>query len=283
MKKIICVLLCLAMAFTCFAGCSAKNSAKKKKKNTKKSTSSSASASSENTSSDSIVSDDDTGSTVEPGVLDPEAPIDDETEYLQLSVLNGQTPITKNYRGHSATIYHAFGFMEDESSGRVYTEKMRNDELKKLTNFGIRYARTRYPSDWTWDANRGWDFSRNRFGYFCNYAKALQQRGVQVVLQAGWHLGAITEIESCSIGEVEYLKGRGADRYAESYGLDFTGKSAEEQRMIKGARRYGYWLGQTLLQLRSRGIYNVNYISYFVEPSNFYSGHPAGNSNKEYV
>ena len=221
--------------------------------------------------------------TEEPGLLDPEAPVGDGANYLQLSVLNGQTPITKNYRGYSATIYHAFGFMEDESSGRVYTEKMRNDELKKLTNFGIRYARTRYPSDWTWDANRGWDFSRNRFGYFCNYAKALQQRGVQVVLQAGWHLGAITEIENCSIGEVEYLKGRGADRYAESYGLDFTGKSAEEQRMIKGARRYGYWLGQTLLQLRSRGIYNVNYISYFVEPSNFYSGYPAGNSNKEYV
>ena len=219
----------------------------------------------------------------EPGALDPEAPVGDGANYLQLSVLNGQTPITKNYRGYSATIYHAFGFMEDESSGRVYTEKMRNDELKKLTNFGIRYARTRYPSDWTWDANRGWDFSRNRFGYFCNYAKALQQRGVQVVLQAGWHLGAITEIEDCSIGEVEYLKGRGVDRYAESYGLDFTGKSAEEQRMIKGARRYGYWLGQTLLQLRSRGIYNVNYISYFVEPSNFYSGYPAGNSNKEYV
>lgn len=221
--------------------------------------------------------------TEEPGVLDPEAPVGDGANYLQLSVLNGQTPITKNYRGYSATIYHAFGFMEDESSGRVYTEKMRNDELKKLTNFGIRYARTRYPSDWTWDANRGWDFSKNRFGYFCNYAKALQQRGVQVVLQAGWHLGAITEIENCSIGEVEYLKGRGADHYAESYGLDFTGKSAEEQRMIKGARRYGYWLGQTLLQLRSRGIYNVNYISYFVEPSNFYSGYPAGNSNKEYV
>ena len=283
MKKIICVLLCLAMAFTCFAGCSAKNSAKKKKKNTKKSTSSSASASSENTSSDSIVSDDDTSSTVEPGTLDPEAPIDNETEYLQLSVLNGQTPITKNYRGHSATIYHAFGFMEDESSGRVYTEKMRNDELKKLTTFGIRYARTRYPSDWTWDVNKGWDFSAKRFGYFCNYAKALQQRGVQVILQAGWHLGAITEIEDCSIGEVEYLKGRGADRYAESYGFDFSGKSAEEQRMIRGARRYGYWLGQTLLQLRSRGIHNVSYISYFVEPSNFYSGHPAGNSNKEYV
>ena len=221
--------------------------------------------------------------TEEPGVLDPEAPVGDGANYLQLSVLNGQTPITKNYRGYSATIYHAFGFMEDESSGRVYTEKMRNDELKKLTNFGIRYARTRYPSDWTWDANRGWDFSKNRFGYFCNYAKALQQRGVQVILQAGWHLGAITEIESCSIGEVEYLKGRGADRYAESYGFDFSGKSAEEQRMIKGARRYGYWLGQTLLQLRRRGIHNVSYISYFVEPSNFYSGHPAGNSNKEYV
>ena len=122
MKKIICVLLCLAMALTCFAGCSSKNSAKKKKKNTKKPTSSSASVSSDDTSSDNIVSDDDS-STEEPGTLDPEAPIDNETEYLQLSVLNGQTPITKNYRGHSATIYHAFGFMEDESSGRVYTEK----------------------------------------------------------------------------------------------------------------------------------------------------------------
>lgn len=296
MKKLICLLLCLATVLSCFAGCSSQTTAKKKKKSNKKqAATTSESQMGESSESNASFEDFETDKSFEntelpgnidseePVILDPEASVEDDTVYQQLHVFNAQKPLTQNYRGYSATIYHAFGFMEDESSGRVYTEKMRNDELQKLTNFGVHYARTRYPSDWTWDVNKGWDFTKERFGYFCNYVKALQDRNVEVVLQAGWHLGAITEIETCSIGEVEYLKGRGPDRYGESSGINFSGKTAEEQRMIKGARRYGYWLGQTLLQLRSRGIHNVNYISYFVEPSNFYSGYAAGNSNKEYV
>ena len=220
--------------------------------------------------------------------LDDEKPVEDpyaDVWVHDLKVHNGEDPISTRYRGMSATIYHAFGFMEDEESGRVYTKKMMDTELDRLENTGIRYARTRFPSDWMWNNSTGWDYTRPRFGYFCNYANALQERDVSVVLQVGWHLGHITRMDNSNISDISYLSGDGADRYGESVGheSDLAGKSAEDQRMLKGAYRYGYWLSKTMRELRARGINNVDYFSYWVEPSNGYSGSPAGHANREYV
>lgn len=220
--------------------------------------------------------------------LDDEEPVEDpyaDVWVHDLKVHNSEDPISTRYRGMSATIYHAFGFMEDEESGRVYTKKMMDTELDRLENTGIRYARTRFPSDWMWNNSTGWDYTRPRFGYFCNYANALQERDVSVVLQVGWHLGHITRMDNYSIADISYLSGDGADRYGESVGheSDLAGKSAEDQRMLKGAYRYGYWLSKTMRELRARGINNVDYFSYWVEPSNGYSGSADGHANREYV
>lgn len=215
-----------------------------------------------------------------------EDPSSNETgiDATELFVYNSQKPLSTTYAGMSGTIYHAYGFMKDEKSGRVYTDKMMDLELDRLEETGMRYCRTRYHSQWMWNSkSEAYNWSSDRFGYFCDYAEALQQRDIDVLLQVGWHFGFVTKLDSYSIGEVQYLQGDQADRYGESTGYDFTGMTAEEQRITKSARRFGYFYAETLRQLRARGIHNISHLVYMVEPSNDYSGREAGHANKEYV
>lgn len=206
----------------------------------------------------------------------------EDYEQETLEVYNSETPINTEYRGFSSTIYHAFGFMKDDNTGRVYTDKMMNTELDRLVDTGVHYVRTRYDSHWMW-TDSGYDWNSARFGYFCDYAKAMDDRDVDIILQVGWHFGQITRLTNNSIIDVDYLNGDGEDKYAESAGFDFSECSTYDEkygtnfgtdyyvRIIKAARRYGYWVSETLNQLRARGINNVTHISYMVEPVNGYS------------
>ena len=213
-------------------------------------------------------------------------------DYLDLQVYNAKQPINTDYMGFSATVYHPYSFMKDDKYGRVYTDEMLNVELSRLENFGMRYVRSRYDSRWMWDAETGWNFGSNRFKDFCTFAKTLQERDISVVLQVGWSDGFVHQLsQQRTPGDVEYLTGTGADRYGESTGCEAEMKklSTEYQRMYKAARRYGYWASETLLQLKSRGINNIAYFSYFTEPSNGYYTDSngkllgAGYANKEYI
>ncbi|MBO5106310.1 MAG: hypothetical protein J6C29_05380 [Clostridia bacterium] len=210
---------------------------------------------------------------------------DEEYKYInKLYVYNDEKPITERYGGMSGTVYHAFGFMKDDNTGRVYTDKMMDIELDRLQNTGMHYCRTRYHSEWAWDpVKENYNWNSKRFGYFCDYANALQDRNMEIILSVGWHFGFVTEITQHSIDEVPYLRGDGDDKFGESTGYDLSGLSAEDARMTKSARRFGYFYAETLKALRARGINNVSHLLYMTEPSNGYSGPEMGCENREYV
>lgn len=266
-KNIICLLLAFVLAFSLLAGC------------VKTDKPGGTSSNQESVSSEPEI-DEETDDTTEDGDED-DTEVDDEffdgyfefddSIVANLEVYNGQKPIIENYKGVSGGIYHAYGFMKDDSTGRVYSDKMMDVELSRLQDTGLKIARTRYQSQWLWKDSIGYDWNSPRFGYFCDFAKELQNRGIDVMIQVGWHFDWMSGFGQASINDVDYLKGNGADRYGESLGYDLSGLSENDARIVKGARRYGYWIGETINKLRARGINNANYLSYWVEPCNGYT------------
>ena len=192
---------------------------------------------------------------------------------VNLSVQNSAAPVINNYRGFSGTVYHAFGFMEDDVTGRVYDEAMINTELDRLQDAGVHYVRTRYQSQWIFDDATGYDWNSDRFNYFLNYARALQERDMEVILQVGWHFDFISREENAtySIHENDYFNGEGADRYGESAGVAAAAGDSDNARIIRAAYRYAYLMANTVKLAKAQGINNIKYFSYFVEPSNSYS------------
>jgi len=271
-KNIICLLLAFALAFSLLAGCS------------KTGDDVAVSSKEEPTSSEPP-------STEEPPV-DEEPPVESEDEELwpeddwedenfefdldepivaNLEVFNGSKPVIENYHGFTGGVYHAYGFMKDDTTGRVYTDKMMDVELSRLQDTGMKVVRTRYQSQWMWKEAIGYDWNSDRFGYFCDFARAMQERDIEVMIQVGWHFDKMSGHGVASINDVDYLYGNGDDRYGENAGYSIKGLSENDARIVRGARRYGYWIGETLKQLRARGINNANYLSYWVEPCNSYT------------
>lgn len=277
-KRIICLILAFTLAFSLLAGC---------KKSGDKEDDVSSASSTEDVSSNSSADDDtidvqdpteseenpsDNWDNSEDDVMDNNFEFDLDTPVVaNLEIYNSQSPIIENYMGFSGGVYHAYGYMQDDTTGRNYNEKMRNIELNRLADTGVRVVRTRYQSQWLWKESTGYDWNSDRFGYFCDYARAMQSRGIDVMIQVGWHFCWMSGDGQASINDVDYLKGNDADRYGESAGYDFSGLSENDARIVKGARRYGYWIGETLKQLRARGINNAKYLSYWVEPTNGYT------------
>lgn len=274
-KNIICLLLCFALAFSLLAGCSTKE-----EKNN----------SSEPVSSDETIEDNsEYEEEYEEEEYEEEEYEDewyedyDDDEYYDfgdleempleatLEIYNSQKPIINNYKGFSGGIYHAYGFMKDDNTGRVYTDKMMDVELSRLQDTGVRVVRTRYQSQWMWKESTGYDWNSKRFNYFCDFAKEMQSRNIDVMIQVGWHFCKMSGYGQATINDVDYLYGYGDDRYGESAGYNFKGLSENDARIVKGARRYGYWIAETLKQLRARGINNAKYLAYWVEPCNGYT------------
>lgn len=210
---------------------------------------------------------------------------DEDVKYINhLTVYNNEEPITERYGGMSGTIWHAYGFMKDDKTGRVYSDKMMEIELNRIQNTGVHFCRTRYTSEWAWNpAKEEYDWNADRFGYFCDYANALQDRDIDIVLSVGWHFGFVSHITSHSIDEIKYLDGEGDDKFGESIGFSYEGLSDEDARMTRAARRFGYFYAETLRQLRARGINNISHLLYMTEPSNGYLGAEVGAENEAYL
>lgn len=289
MKKLICLILSFVLAFGLLAGCSSKDNNK---------TSSEPLSSDDTTQNDELLDDESDSKEDSQDEFDDEYEDDEEwyDDYeddggwdedwemapaeplvATLEIYNSKSPVIKNYQGFSGGIYHAYGFMKDDNTGRVYTDKMMDIELDRLEDTGMQVVRTRYQSQWMWKEAIGYDWNSKRFNYFCDYAKEMQNRDIDVMIQVGWHFCKMSEYGMASINDVDYLYGNGEDRYGESAGYDFSGLSENNARIVKGARRYGYWISETLKQLRARGINNAKYLAYWVEPCNGYT-EPLANS-----
>lgn len=190
-----------------------------------------------------------------------------------LHVYNKEAPILNDYRGMSASVYHAYGHMKDDKSGRAYTDEMMDLELSRLVDSGIRFCRTRYTTQWAWDkASGGWNWNAPRQSYYWEYCRNLQNRGLYVVHSVGWHLGCHTELTSGSIDEHGYITKSEEypnDLYGECEGYDFSKcKNDEYRRMAKESLRMGYAYAQLLKEAKARGIHNITHFLYFTEPSN---------------
>lgn len=200
---------------------------------------------------------------------------DDDTYYTEnLRVYNSEAPITEQYRGMSGSIYHAYGYMDDDRYGRKYTDAQRKIELDRLDDLGIRFARAMYSSNWVWDNTiNAYNWDAERITSFWDYCKALQSRNINVVLQAGWHLGGFTQLDNYSISETFYIrdlthKNGAGDLYGETVGYDFSQcKNNAYELMARRSLRMGENLAQLILQAKARGINNISHFSYFVEPS----------------
>lgn len=189
-----------------------------------------------------------------------------------LRVYNGEAPVIDEYRGMSGSIYHAYGYMEDDKYGRNYTDAQRKTELDRLDDSGVRFARTNYNTRWTWEgAYYGYNWDSTRINGFWNYCKSLQSRDISVVLQVGWHLGCFTKMESYanSLIEADYIQELSySDIYGESADYDFLQcENFDYRQMARRSLRMGENLAQMILQAKARGINNIGYFSYFVEPS----------------
>ena len=313
LTKLLCLVLSLVMALSSLAACKESNTGKKTVKKNNSSKSAAASSESESSVADNSFEEDSS----EPEVVEPEVGPADETERLtdadftKLRVYNGKKPISNIYKGVSGTVYHAYGFMKDDQTGRVYNNKMMNTELTRLQNSGMRYCRTRYNSAWVWNAKTGgYDFENMpRINYFYDYCRALQSRNINVVMSVGWHFQSVTtNRKKGSINEVGYLYGDGAEKYGETatwgkyvakeYLQTGTGKKWENvtsltfadeniteefKRLTTVSLRFGEFFVQTLKALKAKGIHNVSHLLYFTEPSYFSETMPQGWEADEYL
>ena len=156
---------------------------------------------------------------------------DDNGENVEtLKVYNAEAPILDDYRGISSTVYHAFGHMLDDKTGRVYTDEMMELELSRLVDSGVRFCRTRYTTLWAWDnVEGGWNWDSDRQTYYWNYCRNLQERGISVVQSVGWHLGCHTHLINGSIDEHAYIT------KSENYPEDLYGGSGRSE--VRANRR----------------------------------------------
>lgn len=222
-----------------------------------------------------------------------------------ISVDNGLTPINTDFEGVTSTVYHCYTFMDDPVHGRTYTEEQAAIEMDRLKDSGITSVRTIFKSSFaagnlketfqtvnvggsntsvkTGETFDGWDWNSRDMKAFYKWAKMLQDRDIDIILNAGWNIPFFISRVS-SIPELFYLLGYEEgysdnknygvnitygfkDKYNESANYNFTGnETAEERRMIIASLRYGEWMRQALVACEANGVYNVKYLLAFTEP-----------------
>lgn len=284
--KLICLILSIFMAVSLLGACSDKEGAN----------SSEPSVSSDESTSNDDGNTDDGDDTADNNQDDFDQPTDDEdnsgdyweeeeppveeeedegTGYEKtVHVFNGEAPIINSYRGMSSTVYHAYGHMLDDKTGRAYTPEMLELELSRLQNAGVHYARTRFTTEWAWDVKTGgWNWDSKRMNYYWEYCRNLAKRNIEVLQQVGWHLGVVmngNKSQPTSISEHAYIQSAKNynDKYGESAGYDFSQcPDADYRYYAKSSLRLAEAHAQLLLEAKKRGINNITHLLYFVEPS----------------
>lgn len=283
--KLICIVIAITLCLALFGGCSKKDVAETSSNQSEQTTSDDNTESTEpNDESTEEIEDGETEDFEDEdfGNLEDEESLE-EPEIYELEVYNGQAPVQTHYRGVSSTVYHAFGYMKDDKSGRVYTDDMLSLELDRLQDTGIHFCRTRFDTKWIWSATKGnWDFNTDRANYFYTYCKALQDRGMEIALQVGWHFSGLLANANTSIPEADYLLGNGEHINGEEALYNAKGVSEDDLRYVKAGARYGDVYGKLLKELKSRGIHNVSHLFYFTESCSYWDDTPIETREEHY-
>ena len=219
------------------------------------------------------------------------------TNTTNLSVYNN-TVLSNDYKGLNGTVYHSSGYITNDITGRNYTDEQRETELKRLSESGVKYCRTRFTPTNVW-ANGKFNFYSSRMQDFVNYCRALQSKNISVCMQTNWYLTEILENVKNN-GVSTYLNGNGADLYSEQ--ALYSGLIANEykltgsQKMLSGetmtdyynrigiaAVRYGVYLSNVIKAAKDQGVNNIDYLIYFTEPSYATESKPEGDYANEYL
>lgn len=214
-----------------------------------------------------------------------------------VTINNGSTPyISESFKGINSTVYHCYTFMDD-AHGRTYTDDMARVEMDRLVDSGITNVRTVFKSQFAWDSSTNkWNWDSKDMQAVYKWAKMLQQRGITITLNAGWHIydfiyyydynknnnaNKYSENGHSSIPEVDYLHGVGTAVYGEDAkaavlaNMSGTGLTANELAHYSvAAARYGEWIKQALQQFKSHGVNNVKYVIPFTESGDFVENDP---------
>ncbi len=238
---------------------------------------------------------------------DPSAGLD-LTDAVQLSVYNAKAPVNDNYMGMNATVWHAYGFMDNGE--HTYTDEMLDVEMDRLEQMGIQNCRTMFQLNWAWDSNR-FNFNKQRVQDVADYCIALDKRDMSVMLNQMWYTTAFGNASNS--GVTGYINGFGNDIYAESttyadcvakewkktgdMSPSKAGMGAESttfkeatvteyfDRLAVSALRYGSYLSELIKNLKAKGANNIDYLLYFTEPSYYYMtpDDPKGPYEQEYL
>lgn len=200
-----------------------------------------------------------------------EDPYEEIIEYEELHVYNSETPIMTNFKGASSSIYHCMNWIPDKYNRHYVDNRMKEMELERVDDFGIKFARTAFFSQWAWDStNKCFNFDTDRMKAFKEWAKELQKRDVDILITSGWHVTAAISGTLGGFVECLYMYGKepGVDNlYGEFDGYDFSSLSEDDARLRKIGLRMANFIKMALEDFRSEGIYNIKGVFTWVEPS----------------
>lgn len=247
--KLVCLLLCLVLALSAFAGCKGKTSAaKKKKKSTKKAESTVSEEFTSDTASEEWIDeegDDDFFEEDDPG--DDDGDDDEEEEEpdsVAVATVSNGAPLTQNVMGAGMGLYCPYAFMDSEIVPR---DRVANAEFDRLQNMGIHTVRGMFKFAWL-DEGRNdgvWNWDSSLMQAYYKWLQGMKDRNINVFVNP-WSFAHIANIQSYHYWDT----------------LCFY-----EDTFEKTIENWATAMTDVMLKLRAKGYTNANGLLLFTEPN----------------
>lgn len=174
--------------------------------------------------------------------------------FHELSVAN-DTPFNPHFEGING-IYHPFGFFDD-CYGRNYTKEQLETELDRLQKMGVTMVRSFYCPSLTWDPKtKQHNYESERMQQFYRFCLALEERGIEIGLFAGWDLNILRRAPK----DPDAVPSRSA--LAIGYGI------AVEGDLEASCKNYSEFIKNSVLAFERHGIHNIKCLFAFTECNN---------------
>lgn len=259
-KKLIALLLALAMLLTAFSGCNGKKSGSKKNSSKKKANTAVTSdlSSGGNTSSD--LNDEDWEDPEDAGAEDDFDDPEEEEAIFSNIMLHNKTAVQQNFLGFNA-IYHAYAYRKDQY-GRTFNEKMAAEETARAARSGIHIVRTYYDMDMAWDSKtQSFDFESEKMQGFYRFCLEMKKYNISVLVNH-WYISQIAH----------WVYVHGQPDINGMPNVDSNGKTKCHPAVyVEGDQQATYdkfaeFMVETVKALKMHGCSNANYISALTEP-----------------
>ncbi len=178
-----------------------------------------------------------------------------ETEiFHNLRIINAGAPVSQ-FEGVNG-VYSPFGFFTD-CYGRGYTGQQLRTELDRLQKMGVTMVRSYYSPALTWNQKTGrHDYEGERMQEFFRFCLALQERGIEIGLFAGWDLRILINAPE----DPEEVPNRSS--LTIGYGIAVPGD------MEASCKNYSDFIKNSVLAFERHGIRNIKCMFAFTECNN---------------